>query len=220
VAWQGIACNAGSPSILFQQVTLPPATTAQLRWRDRFQDNLSEFCGGSGEPACGTVTYRVDVLNTSNVILQNLLSIVAPANANTDTGWQIRIANLNAFAGQTIRIRFMTTPTVTWDGPGQLEVDAVSLQAPALTTSASVPVSGRVTTADGQGISKTVISLDDGAGYTRTAVTNAFGYYSFDDVPTGRTYSVSVSSKRYQFVTPTRIIALDDAVSGLDFTAM
>ena len=127
VAWQGIACNAGSPSILFQQVTLP-AGTAQLRWRDRFQDNLFEFCGGSGEPVCGTVNYRVDVTNTSNVVLQNLLSITAPANANTDTGWRIRIANLSAFAGQTIRIRFMTTPTVTWDGPGQLEVDAVSLR--------------------------------------------------------------------------------------------
>lgn len=220
VAWQGIACNAGSSYILFQQVTLPPATTAQLRWRDRFQDNLSEFCGGSGEPVCGTVNYRVDIVNTSNVVLQNLLSITAPANANTDTGWQLRIANVTAFAGQTIRVRFMTTPTVTWDGPGQLEIDAVSLQAPALTTSASVQIGGRVLTAGGQGISKTLVSLEDGAGFTRTTVTNAFGYYSFDDVPTGRTYSVSVSSKRYQFVVPTRIVALDDEVSGLDFTAM
>lgn len=219
VAWQGIACNAGSPSILFQQVTLP-AGTAQLRWRDRFQDNLSEFCGGSGEPVCGTVTYRVDVLNTSNVVLQNLNTIVAPANQFTDTGWRIRIANLSAFAGQTIRVRFMTTPTVTWDGPGQLEVDAVSLQSPAITTSASVPVSGRVVTANGQGISKTLVSLDDGTGSPRTSLTNAFGYFSFDDVPTGVTYSISASNKRYQFVTPTRVMTIMEVVNDADFTAM
>lgn len=220
VAWQGIACNAGSSYILQQDVAIPPATTAQLRWRDRFQDNLSEFCGGSGEPVCGTVTYRVQILNTSNVLLQTLQTIVAPANANTDTGWQLHIANMTAFAGQTVRIRFMTTPTVTWDGPGQLEIDAVSLQAPALTTSANVTVGGRAIDANGHGISKVTVSMDDGTGLGRTTLTNAFGYYSFEEVPVGRTYSVSVSSKRFQFVTPTRIITVDDAVSGLDFTAM
>lgn len=219
VAWQGIACNAGSSSILYQQVVLP-AGTAQLRWRDRFQDNLFEFCGGSGEPVCGTVNYRVDIVNTSNVVLQNLRNVTAPANANTDTGWHIYIANLNAFAGQTIRVRFMTTPTVTWDGPGQLEVDAVSLQSPALTTSANVQVGGRVLDANGNGISKTSVSIDDGTGHPRSTLTNAFGYYSFDEVPTGSTCLISVANKRYQFASPVRVITVDDAVSDADFTAM
>jgi len=220
VAWQAIACQAGSSYVLFQQVALPPATTAQLRWRDRFQDNLSEFCGGSGEPVCGTVNYRVDIVNTSNVVLQNLLSITAPANANTDTGWQLRIANLTAFAGQTIRVRFMTTPTVTWDGPGQLEIDAVSLQAPGLTTSASVSVGGRVLDSNGRGISKTTVVMDDSSGRVRSAITNPFGYYSFEDVPTGQTYTLVVLNKRYQFSNPTRVMTVNDAVNDADFNAL
>jgi hypothetical protein len=220
VAWQGVACNAGSSFILSQDVALPAATTAQLRWRDRFQDNLSEFCGGSGEPVCGTVIYRVDVLTTGNVLLQNLRLVTALPNSNTDTGWHIYIANLSAFAGQTVRIRFMTTPTVTWDGPGQLEVDAVSLQAPAVTTAANVTVGGRVLTASGAGISKAAISMDDGTGNTRTARTNPFGYYTFDEVPAGRTYVISISDKRYQFVNPTRVVTINDSLADLDFTAL
>lgn len=220
VAWQGIACNAGSSYILYQDVAIPAATTAQLRWRDRFQDNLSEFCGGSGEPVCGTVTYRVDVVNTSNVVLQNLQTWVAPANSNTDTGWQLHIANLTPFAGQTVRIRFMTTPTVTWDGPGQLEVDGVSLQAPSLASSASTTVRGRVIDSNGNGIAKTLVVMDDSTGLSRTAITNPFGYYSFEDVPTGQTYSLSVSSKRYQFVNPLRILTIMEAVNDADFNAL
>lgn len=220
VAWQGVACNAGSSFILHQDVTLPAATTAQLRWRDRFQDNLSEFCGGSGEPVCGSVVYRVDILNTSNVLLQNLRLVTALPNSNTDTGWHIYIANLTPFAGQTIRIRFMTTATVTWDGPGQLEVDAVSLQSPSITTSANVSVGGRVMNASGSGIPGAIVSMDDGNGNTRTALTNSFGYYAFDEVATGHTYFVSVSKKSYRFANPTRIVNVEDTLTDVDFTAL
>jgi len=218
-AWQGIASNAGSSFILYQQVTLP-AGTAQLRWRDRFQDNLSEFCGGSGEPLCGTVTYRVDIVNTSNVVLQNLLTITAPANGNTDTGWQLRYANLNAFAGQTIRVRFMTTPTVTWDGPGQLEVDVVSIQAPAIFTAAGVTVSGRALNSFGRGVPRSVVTLTGPDGVVRSAITNPFGNYSFEDVPAGETYVLSISDKRYLFGEPTRVVTVTDDLSNVDFTAL
>lgn len=218
VAWQGIASNAGSSFSMFQQVAIP-AGTAQLRWRDRFQDNLITFCGHSGEPLCGTVTYRVDITNVSNVVLQSLYNVTAPANAATDTGWHIHFANISAFAGQTIRVRFMTTPTVTWDGPGQLEVDAVSLQSPALPTAALVSVSGRATSFDGQGIKGSTVTITDPAGITRTALTNSFGYYQFVDIEVGSTYIVSIGNKRYLFPDSPRVISVTDQLSGLDFVA-
>lgn len=51
------------------------------------------------------------------------------------------------------------------------------------------------------------------------AVTSSFGYYSFEDVPAGQVYTVSVSAKRYQFSDPVRLVNLADAVSGVDFVA-
>lgn len=219
VAWHGVACNAGSSSVIYQQFTIPAATTAQLRWRDRFQDDHTTFCGGGGEPACGSVTYRVDIVNTSNVVLQNLQTITAPANSFTDTGWRIQVRSLNAFAGQTIRVRFMTTPTVTWDGPGQLEIDAVSVQAPAITTSANVSVGGRVMRADGMGIAKTTVTITDSSGIARSVLTNPFGYYLFEEIAAGEAYTVSVSSKGNTFASPSRIVSVSDTLSDVDFIA-
>ena len=84
-------------------------------------------------------------------------------------------------------------------------------------TAAGVPVSGRVMTKGGSGIRGAVVVIDDGAGYTRRAVTGSFGYYSFDDVPAGETYTVSVTSKRFQFAP--QLVTVNDAVEGLDFIA-
>jgi hypothetical protein len=49
----------------------------------------------------------------------------------TNTGWVTHTANLSAYAGQTIRIRFSTNYTSQiaghFNGPGRAEIDGVSL---------------------------------------------------------------------------------------------
>ncbi len=86
-------------------------------------------------------------------------------------------------------------------------------------TAASVSVSGRVRTANGRGLRGAVVSLTDSNGLTRRAISSSFGYYRFDDVEVGRTYIVSVRSKRFIFADPTRILNLQDEVTDFDFTA-
>src|SRR5437879_3347438 len=44
---------------------------------------------------------------------------------------------------------------------------------------ARVPLSGRVLTADGRGIAKTVVTLTDSQGVSRQMTTSSFGYYRF-----------------------------------------
>ena len=44
-----------------------------------------------------------------------------------------------------------------------------------------------------------IVTLTGQNGDTRTARSNAFGYYRFDGVEAGQTYIFSVQSKRYQF---------------------
>src|SRR5690606_9688283 len=57
---------------------------------------------------------------------------------------------------------------------------------PSTPTSAPVSVTGRVQTSLGRGISRVYVTLTDGNGSTRTAVTNTFGYFSFSGVPSGQ----------------------------------
>ncbi|MBK9438022.1 MAG: carboxypeptidase regulatory-like domain-containing protein [Chloracidobacterium sp.] len=89
--------------------------------------------------------------------------------------------------------------------------------APLAPTAAGVTVAGRVLTSSGLGLRNAVVTITDSQGVIRRAVTSTFGYYRFDDVEVGGTYTVAVQSKRFQF-TP-QIISLNDAVDALDFTA-
>ncbi|CAN5230400.1 hypothetical protein BH10ACI1_BH10ACI1_27580 [soil metagenome] len=82
---------------------------------------------------------------------------------------------------------------------------------------ASVPISGRVVTQDGRAIAKARVSITNPNGETRTVLTNSFGYYQFEDVEVGETYTINVSSKRYTFAK--RIVQVFDEISDLDFTA-
>ncbi len=81
-------------------------------------------------------------------------------------------------------------------------------------------VGGRVTRADGMGLGNVSVVLQNPlTGERRTALSSPFGYYYFEDVPTGESYVVSVASRNYSFLVSSRVITLFDSVSGIDFVA-
>jgi hypothetical protein len=86
-------------------------------------------------------------------------------------------------------------------------------------TAAGVSVSGRVMTANGNGIRNVIVTLADASGLTRRAISSSFGYYRFDDVEAGQNYVISVRSKRFTFANPTRILSVQDELTDVDFTA-
>ncbi|MEO6390934.1 MAG: carboxypeptidase regulatory-like domain-containing protein [Pyrinomonadaceae bacterium] len=86
-------------------------------------------------------------------------------------------------------------------------------------TAADATVSGRVTTASGQGIAMARLSLTAPGGEVFTAVTNAFGYYEFTRIPSGETCVISVTSRWHTFGNSVQVIEVNGAVSGVDFTA-
>ena len=69
-----------------------------------------------------------------------------------------------------------------------------------------------------RGLSGAIVTLTDSGGTVRTARTNPFGYFRFDDVGAGQTIIVSVSSKRYQF-TPQVLTVLEET-DGINFMAL
>lgn len=80
---------------------------------------------------------------------------------------------------------------------------------------APVSVSGQTTTPEGQPIRGITVGLTNPAGETRWAITSNFGYYQFEGVPTGQTYTLFVrGSKRHTF--ETRTFGLNDAIDNLD----
>ncbi len=86
-------------------------------------------------------------------------------------------------------------------------------------TAANVSVCGRVTAANGIGIRNAVMSLTDSRSAIRTARTATFGFYCFENVSVGENYIINVSSKRFVFAAPTRILNVSEELSDIDFVA-
>jgi hypothetical protein len=84
---------------------------------------------------------------------------------------------------------------------------------PGLTT-----LSGRLSTPSGHGASG-IITLTDNQNNVRYAVANPFGYYRFTDVLTFQTYTVRVTSKKFTFATPQRVLDFDENSGGVNFVS-
>jgi hypothetical protein len=94
----------------------------------------------------------------------------------------------------------------------------VQIQGPSPVALANVSVGGRVTTSAGVGVNNAIVSLvDSGSGGRRTAITNPFGYYNFDNVATGTTYTMSVKSRFFTFTPQT--VLVNDNLTNVDFVA-
>jgi CSLREA domain-containing protein len=87
-------------------------------------------------------------------------------------------------------------------------------------TAANGTIGGRVLNAQGQGIKNVSVVLTGGNLVEPIyAVTGTLGYYQFPDVPVGTAYVVSISSKRFTFSEPVRLINLNDSLYDADFIA-
>jgi Carboxypeptidase regulatory-like domain len=78
-------------------------------------------------------------------------------------------------------------------------------------------VAGRVTTQDGQGIYKAWITLTDSQGVTRGALSSPFGYYSFENVTGGATYTMNALKKGYSFAT--QMVPVNNNLTDVNFVA-
>lgn len=86
-------------------------------------------------------------------------------------------------------------------------------------TAALVSVSGRATTADGSGIRNANVVLTDSGGSVRSAQTNSFGYFRFEDVAAGQTYVLEISSKKFTFAGSVRVLNVQEEIADLEFIA-
>ncbi len=88
--------------------------------------------------------------------------------------------------------------------------------APGVTLAAHVEVSGRVTATDERGLKNAFVTIMAPDGTSRTVSTGRYGTFMFDEVEVGRTYIISVASRRFSYAP--QALSVSDNVSGLIFT--
>jgi hypothetical protein len=74
----------------------------------------------------------------------------------------------------------------------------VAVKGPSAAASTNITVAGRVATTN-RGMSHAKVILTDSQGQPRIAYTNTFGYFSFSDVLSNQTYTVSIVKRHYTF---------------------
>jgi hypothetical protein len=186
-----------------------------LSWAMRFQMESANFDHANvqvrevGNPANSRVVWQFLDATMTDALGNPAVNV--PASA----GWGIYDADISDFGGLNVEFVFHVD-TDTTVNLGGLAIDDVQLRhlGP---VAANVPVSGRVLSASGQPISNVRVRLDDATGNPRTTFTNPFGFYRFDDVQVGRTYTLSASQKRHRF-SPV-IVNVGDEITGLDIIA-
>ena len=87
------------------------------------------------------------------------------------------------------------------------------------TPAASVSIAGKVTNAQGRGIARARVTMNEGSSNQRTVITNPFGYYRFDNVPSNVSYSFTVGSKSYRF-NNFSVLFVGSNVTALNFIAL
>jgi len=87
-------------------------------------------------------------------------------------------------------------------------------------TAGDAIVSGRVVTPTGQGIPLARLALTDMTGNSVTLFTGSFGYFRFENVPSGQSYVLSISSKQYHFAQPAIMVNVGEDVTDVVFTSL
>jgi hypothetical protein len=84
-------------------------------------------------------------------------------------------------------------------------------------TAAGVTIGGRVLSINGDGISNARVLVTDQSGERRSAITNSFGYFRFENVAAGADYLFEIRHKRYSFAP--RVVSVNEELTELNFTA-
>jgi hypothetical protein len=192
-----LTANGGLPGV-FNSAS--PCTNARAG-----QDDLGTTAGATNNPGGATCNQVVGA------------NCVAPCTSPSNAG------GLSGFRRQLGNGRF----TLVVAGFGNTTVGSYNLyvNAPAAgcsialaPTAANVAISGRILTSSGQGIRNVSVTLSGGSLQSPiTTQSTTFGNYSFDNLPVGGTYVVTVTAKKYSFDNPSRVIDLQDNIADADF---
>ncbi len=179
--------------------------------------SLDGFLGGFSSQADNaklTATFK----NAANVSIgTSTIGPVTPTERNSITGMLARNAVGRMPVGtRTIELLLQMTGSGYVDG----YADNLSFSMSFSPTAAPASINGRVSTPSGRGIRNVSLTLTDTTtGELKYSRTSTFGYYRFLDLEVGRSYVLNLSSKRFTFAEPTRVITLNEDLTNEDFVS-
>jgi len=94
----------------------------------------------------------------------------------------------------------------------------VAVQIPSTPIVSNASITGRVTSPGGVVGVRGRVVLEGPGGYTRVVQSNSFGFYYFEEIPTGQAYTISVFAKRWVY-TPQNI-TLNGNLENINFEGM
>jgi hypothetical protein len=110
----------------------------------------------------------------------------------------------------------LTTSNWIMSAPDNWALGAVAVRQFVI-TAASVSVSGRLIAPNSRGVGNARVKMIGADGAPRYAVTNPFGYFRFENVQVGETYTFIVESKQYSFAP--QAVHIGEARDDLEFIA-
>jgi subtilisin family serine protease len=232
VVWNvdGVSANKLLHSVLGPPPP-PPASVTIIK-------QVQTLTGGTASSA--TFSYAASNLDASNFTLVDNDSppadrYVDPNIPNVESATEIVVTEA-ALPGWTLSsINCVETPASGLANAQNTTVDLVNRRATirveqgesvtctfsSAELSPSIPatLTGRVTTR-GRGLAGVSVTLRDAVnGQTMSAVTNSFGHYTFSNVLTTRTYTLTPTHRRIRFSPASRSFTLSGDLSGLNFAA-
>jgi len=179
----------------------------------------------------GTGTFSL----TDNVAGSAGASIVSPGiqsfgvgnevtiNEENTTGWTLSGLTCTGNALATANANILTQPAahsgtavITLSEGGQMTCTFTNSQLGI--TAAPASITGQIVSSGGSPLGGITVRLTDyTTGEIRTATSNSFGYYTFDNLTVQDFYQLTVSAKRYRFSNPSRTFTLSQDLSGIDF---
>lgn len=174
---------------------------------------------GTGVPAGTAITVNAQQVASGRI------GFLVDSNNQFTAGPSRQIVRLrftiaaNAPAGPTT-ISFGNTPTPRSFSNNLGEPLTATFTDGTVTIQAAAPpvtVSGRVTVPGGAGLRNAIVTMTAAGGFSRVATTSSFGYFTFANVPSGGSYTVTVTSRRYTYTPRTQTISTD--LTDFDFAA-
>jgi len=171
-----------------------------------------------------TVTGSLAEFQTAGVPITQL-DFTSPITGGAAGALNGNVAPNRTFIGYTItglNIPNGTEVMLRWSDPDHtgadhgLAIDDFSVT-PLAATAANVSVSGRVADRNGRAIVRAQVRFTDANGNARTAVSNQFGYFTFDQIEAGQTYVLQTAAKGYAF--SPQVISVNDDLTDLNVTA-
>jgi len=202
----GSACNY-SPARLSSAITVGASTQADARASfSNYGSCVDLFAPGISIPSAwawnDTAVHTVSGTSMAAPHVSGAVALFLEENQSSTPG-EVSAAVLNEATNGEMESMSDGSP------------NTILFTAPNIPTAADATISGSVIDINNRGLRNVVVVLQNASGgEPQVAITNAFGYFTFENVPVGGFYTINVQSKRYTFENLPFAFTL-----GEDFTA-